>query len=198
LYELIHCGVGELTSELTQPLVLRVSTGICAGMMYLHDNELVHADLKPQNILIDQHSSKGPFPKICDFGHVAMRVNPSPHRLICTPHWAAPEALREDDLSSASDVYSFGVILWEMLSGEIPFHGYSYAQLVGAVGWAGNLPEMKLLPQISEELRLLMLSCLEFMPGDRPSARDIRKELRRIRKEQESAVFDLMKCFMFS
>ena len=78
--------------------------------------------------------------KICDFGLARykekfLRDN---HGKVGTPHWMAPEILRDEQYTEASDVYSFGVILWELITGEIPHRGRSVPQIVGSVGYHGE------------------------------------------------------------
>merc|ERR1719210_2040047 len=120
--------------------VMDLSEGMCAGMGYMHLKRLVHADLKSSNILINHTSSSKLVPKICDFGHAAVRAHPAPHHRCGTPHWAAPEALRNEAVSPAADVFSCGAILWEMLAETVPHRNLSYAQVLGAVGWCGWTP----------------------------------------------------------
>jgi len=191
LSELMDCSLFDLihlpqrlswTGEFTVPLALYLSEGICAGIFYLHERRLVHADLKSSNILIDYRSSSRPIPKICDFGHVAMRVYPAPHHRLGTPHWAAPEALRQEAVGPAADMFSIGVMLWEMLALTPPHRALTFGQVIGAVGWAGWMPDMDLLPLVPPELKRILRRCLAFTTEGRPSARELRLQLRKLRK----------------
>jgi serine/threonine protein kinase len=208
--ELMDCSLFDLlhsphklawTGELTIPLVLSISEGICAGIMYLHGRQLVHADLKSSNVLIDYGSSSRPIPKICDFGHVAMRSHPAPHHRCGTPHWAAPEALRQEAVSPASDVFSVGIILWEMLAVDQPHRQLtSFGQVCGAVGWAGEIPDMDLLPPLPEEighnLRSLLLSCLAFSAERRPLLDSVRASLQSLRRQNRKETLQLLQSFV--
>jgi len=187
--ELMDCSLLDLIhqpyklhwhGELSLLLVIGLSQDISAGISYLHSKDLVHADLKSSNILIDYSSTRRLIPRICDFGHVAVRTHPAPHHRCGTPHWAAPEVLRNEALGPAADIFSFGVVLWEMLSQKMPHSGLSFGQVVAAVGWAGWIPDMDLLPEVPKQLRSLLLRCLSFTPFERPRSRDVQKELRNI------------------
>merc|ERR1719401_2361784 len=113
LSDLVHRPRGvSWNGSWTLLLVLTISKGIGAGITYIHSMNLVHADLKSSNILVDL--SRLPVPRICDFGHAAVRHFPAAHHLLGTPHWAAPEVLRGEALGPAADVFSFGVLLWPL------------------------------------------------------------------------------------
>lgn len=190
LFDVVHTPHKiRWTGELTAQVAVDLSQGICAGIMYLHSCSLVHADLKSSNILVN-FSGAQVTPLICDFGHAAVRSTPSPHHRCGTPHWAAPEVLRGEALGPAADVYSVGVMLWEMLSLRLPHRGLSFCQVIGAVGYAGWVPEMALLPEgLPGGLRRLLQLCLSFPPKGRPSARETQVQLRRlVRRERHKAL----------
>lgn len=198
LFDLIHVPQ-RLTwnGEITIPLALSLSEGICAGIIYLHERRLVHADLKSSNILIDYRSSSRPIPKICDFGHVAMRCHPAPHHRFGTPHWAAPEALRQEALGPAADIFSCGIMLWEMLALSPPHrHLSSFAQVIAVVGWDGGKPDMELLPWVPEELSAILTVSLTFHPEGRPSARELRLMMRRLRKSARFEAYSSLCVFL--
>eukprot|EP00403_Amphidinium_massartii_P029969 CAMPEP_0178393642 /NCGR_PEP_ID=MMETSP0689_2-20121128/12292_1 /TAXON_ID=160604 /ORGANISM="Amphidinium massartii, Strain CS-259" /LENGTH=1057 /DNA_ID=CAMNT_0020014239 /DNA_START=84 /DNA_END=3254 /DNA_ORIENTATION=+ len=174
LTELMDCSLFDLVHradrvpkhfEVTPAHAMQLTDGIAAGVAYLHDRKLVHADLKSSNVLLDLKSRRHPVPKLCDFGHVAVRAHPAPHSRCGTPHWAAPEVLRQGVLGSEADVYSCGVMLWEMLAKQVPLYSLTFAQVVGAVGWAGWKPDYSLLPQLPPEAHQLLESCLAFEPS---------------------------------
>ncbi|CAE8697364.1 unnamed protein product [Polarella glacialis] len=182
LFDLLHRQqLVAWKGSITVPMVIGLSEGICGGIAYLHHRNLVHADLKSSNILIDFSSGSTLSPRICDFGHAAVRPVPMPHDRLCTPHWAAPEVLRGEGLGPAADVFSVGMLLWEMLARRLPHKGLSFSQVIAAVGWAGLMPELELVPpQVPARLRALMELCLSFQPSARPSSRWLRLKLLRI------------------
>ena len=118
-----------------------------------------------------------------------MREN---HGKIGTPHWMAPEILRGERYEEPSDVYSFGVIVWEMLTGEIPYVGRTIAQITGLVGFhreklyvpqdhnsISSSPKSRKLSYYAK-LRKIVNNCLVFEPERRPSFEDIVNYIERI------------------
>lgn len=100
---------------------------VCSAVHYAHQNLIVHRDLKPNNILITADGT----PKLLDFGIAKLLdTRPSLHTLavthmdyrVMTPAHASPEQVRGDVITTASDIYVLGVLLYELLTGQRPFH----------------------------------------------------------------------------
>eukprot|EP00929_Paragymnodinium_shiwhaense_P076524 TRINITY_DN39364_c0_g1_i1.p1 TRINITY_DN39364_c0_g1~~TRINITY_DN39364_c0_g1_i1.p1 ORF type:complete len:1484 (+),score=289.11 TRINITY_DN39364_c0_g1_i1:654-4454(+) len=199
LFDLVHnpikCRQISHRLPLSLPHTLRLFSQILAGLMYLHARKLVHADLKSSNVII-QNTNEALIPKICDFGHVAVRTHPAPHRQCGTPHWAAPEALRNEAVAPAADIYSIGVMLWEALAHQVPHAGLSFAQVLGAVGWAGWAPDEELLPDVPEELVHLLRHCWSFAPSQRPAAHEVRARLRLMVRSSRKEAMGMLLGFL--
>ena len=148
----------------------RIAIAICHGLEHAHEKRIIHRDLKPGNILLGQDGSI----KIADFG-IARVCRDSMSRLTSqldsgTLIYMSPEQLMGES-SELSDLYSMGAILYELLSGEVPFHsGDIQAQI--------REKPPKPLPHVSAETNHVVLKCLVKMPQGRyASVRALRQAL---------------------
>lgn len=109
------------------PQTIDLAIQICAGIGYAHRAGLVHCDVKPQNVLLTRDNRV----KVADFG-IARAVNQSEHSssmMWGTPHYFAPEQAAGQAATPASDVYAIGIIIFEMLTGRLPFESDTLAGL---------------------------------------------------------------------
>ncbi|KAL7842800.1 hypothetical protein SRHO_G00244890 [Serrasalmus rhombeus] len=99
---------------------------ILKGVAFMHNKQIAHFDLKPENIMLSDKKAEHPEIKIIDFG-LAQRLTPGEeYRSLCgTPQYIGPEVINYEPLSTASDMWSIGVITYILLSGMSPFQGDS-------------------------------------------------------------------------
>ncbi|MGH9968491.1 MAG: protein kinase domain-containing protein [Pyrinomonadaceae bacterium] len=165
-------------------LMLQIAGAVAAA----HEAGIIHRDLKPANIFIVQNSEVPAVVKVLDFG-IAKLASESleeddPQSLtlvgamIGTPRYMSPEQCEGAELTPAADVYSLGVILYETLSGVVPFSGST--PLAIAMKHASELPRLpsEFVASIPPALEEVVLHALEKQPEDRPAnAAEFRLEL---------------------
>jgi serine/threonine protein kinase/tetratricopeptide (TPR) repeat protein len=153
---------------------------ICDGLEEAHSLGIIHRDLKPNNIMIDDNGNA----RIMDFG-IARTVKEKGITgsgvMIGTPEYMSPEQVEAKEIDQRSDIYSLGIILYEMLTGRLPFE----ADTPFAIGikHKSEIPKdpKEFNPQISDDLSGIILKCLEKGKESRyQSASDVRAELEKI------------------
>ncbi len=140
--------------------VISIAVQVCEGMAEAHRLGVVHRDLKPQNIMVDEEGNV----RIMDFG-IARSVTGKDITgagvMIGTPEYMSPEQVEGKESDQRSDIYSFGVILYEMVTGRVPFEGDT--PFTVGVKHKSERPKdpKELNAQIPENLNNIIMRCLE-------------------------------------
>lgn len=127
--------VAHEEGELRLPRIVDVLRQVLAALGEAHDLGIVHRDLKPENIILQPQRRGGDLVKVLDFGLAKLRAdqptNVTSPGIVCgTPDYMAPEQGRGDKVDGRADLYSVGVMLFQLLTGRLPFEGDSPTQVV--------------------------------------------------------------------
>ncbi|CAK9325761.1 unnamed protein product [Citrullus colocynthis] len=149
------------------------------GMEYLHGKNIVHFDLKCENLLVNMRDPQRPVCKIGDLGLSKVRQ----HTLVSggvrgTLPWMAPELLsgKSNMVTEKIDVYSFGIVMWELLTGDEPYSDMHCASIIGGI--VNNCLRPEIPTWCDPEWKALMSSCWDSDPAKRPSFSEISQKLR--------------------
>ncbi len=115
--------------------IVDILVQVLAGLGEAHELGIIHRDLKPENIVLEPMRKTGDFVKVVDFGLAKMREVPSTHitspGIVCgTPDYMSPEQGRGDPIDGRCDLYTCGVLLFQLLTGRLPFESDSPTQVV--------------------------------------------------------------------
>ncbi|XP_043824050.1 mitogen-activated protein kinase kinase kinase 12 isoform X3 [Dromiciops gliroides] len=163
LYEVLRAG-----RPVTPSLLVDWSMGIAGGMNYLHLHKIIHRDLKSPNMLITYDDVV----KISDFGTSKELSDKSTKMSFAgTVAWMAPEVIRNEPVSEKVDIWSFGVVLWELLTGEIPYKDVDSSAIIWGVG--SNSLHLPVPSSCPDGFKILLRQCWNSKPRNRPSFRQI-------------------------
>ncbi|XP_061743043.1 mitogen-activated protein kinase kinase kinase 12-like isoform X2 [Nerophis ophidion] len=163
LYEVLRAG-----RKITPSLLMDWAMGVAGGMNYLHLHKIIHRDLKSPNILITYDDGV----KISDFGTSKELSDKSTKMSFAgTVAWMAPEVIRNEPVSEKVDIWSFGVVLWEMLTGEVPYKDVDSSAIIWGVG--NNSLQLPVPDSCPDSFKLLLRQSWNCKPRNRPSFRQI-------------------------
>ncbi len=174
-----HVPGGDLRGRIsrTGPLsVAEVSglSGVAAGLAHAHERGVVHRDVKPHNILLNQNGR----PKLADFG-IARALDATQATrtgtYMGTARYSSPEQLQGKEITPKSDVYSLGATLYEAVTGEAPFDGTPIEIASQHVSRPPVPPGERAM--VDGELERLILDCLAKDPGERPTAEQVDRRM---------------------
>jgi diguanylate cyclase (GGDEF)-like protein len=183
--------VGRLVPE----RAVAIMTSVCAAIHAAHQEGILHRDLKPENIMLARMRDGSEVVKVVDFGVAELHEQAATSAMtklteyglmVGTPHYMSPEQCRSEPLDVRSDVYSLGIILYELLTGSVPFNARTVSAVIIQQATEAPRRPRDLNPELSWALEHVVLRALEKDPARRPQtaaelAQDLQLSLTNVR-----------------
>ena len=156
-----------------------IAASICEALAYIHSHGVVHRDMKPENIMVDAEDRI----KLIDFGIAGQEGSrrltfAKLSNVMGTPDYISPEQVKGKRGDGRSDIYAVGVILYEMLTGKVPFTGNNAFVIMNDRLLNSPIPPREIDPSISPVLQEIIYRALERDPRNRyASAQEFAKDL---------------------
>src|SRR5947209_891532 len=146
----------------------------CSGLAASHAKGIIHRDLKPDNLFLIRRGSDETFLKILDFGIAKLTATAATNQktrtgtLIGTPAYMSPEQCAgRGKIDARSDIYSLGIVMYEMLTGRVPFIGEGFGDIVVAHITEAPRPPSQLRPDLPPEWEMIVMRAIEKDPDKR-------------------------------
>lgn len=151
--------------KLSQERAIKITLGICDALTYIHNHGIVHRDLKPEHVLVVGQDSV----KLIDFGMAGQAGAPritfaNLSRITSSPAYVSPEQVKGKRGDARSDLYAVGVMLYEMVTGRLPFHGADAFAVMNDRLLSNPVPPRELDSAISPQLQEVIYRALEREP----------------------------------
>jgi hypothetical protein len=169
-------GLINSRGRLSGAELARLGEEVCAGLAHAHKRGVIHRDIKPHNILLDENGHA----KVTDFG-IARALDATQATrsgaYLGTALYSSPEQLRGQKATPKSDVYSLGATLYQAATGVPPFSGGSPLEIASQHVSKTPIPCRERGADVSKDLEALILACLAKNPDERPTAEGMRSRL---------------------
>lgn len=166
--------------------VLDFSTQIAKALTHAHSRGIIHRDIKPQNIML----LKDGLVKVADFGIAALQndIDMPANQAVGSVHYIAPEQARGGAADGRSDVYSLGIVMYEMLTGTLPYTGSSDVEVAVMHMNTDAVPPRDIIPDIPEELERITMKAMRTEIESRyQSAKEMLEDLENFRAAELAA-----------
>lgn len=155
--------------------VAQIGAQVCQALSVAHAHEIIHRDIKPQNIMIQPNGDA----KVMDFG-IARSKNShltQTNSVLGTAHYVSPEQAQGKELGPTSDLYSLGVVMYEASTGKLPFDGDDAVSVALKQVSEEPVPPSEVNPNVDDQLDAIIMKCMMKNPAERFQSAD---ELRRV------------------
>ncbi|SJM86171.1 probable MAP kinase kinase MKK2/SSP33 [Zygosaccharomyces bailii] len=173
----IYKNLSKRGGRISEKVLGKIAEAVLRGLSYLHERKIIHRDIKPQNILLNQAGQV----KLCDFGVSGEAVNSLATTFTGTSYYMAPERIKGQPYSVTCDVWSLGLTLLEVAQGKFPFGSDRMATNVAPIELLTMIltftPELKDEPELdicwSKAFKSFIEYCLKKEARERPSPRQM-------------------------
>ncbi len=170
--------------------VVEIVFKCCNALDYAYRQGVIHRDIKPANLL----TTGGTDVKVSDFGTVLLTDSELSQVIdaVGTPSYMAPEQIAGREINHQADIYSLGVVMYQMLTGRLPFSGGNQYELLQKIAKRDPVPLDSVRSDIPEQVQAIVYRCLEKRPEDRfPTWAQLARELARVHEELELSTTDV-------
>lgn len=159
---------------------LRIIEQVASALASAHENQIIHRDIKPGNILLDRDDQAF----VTDFGIAKVLTAETQLTMdgtrLGTPQYMSPERCQNADITAASDIYSLGVVLFQMITARLPYEAATPVSLIRKITTEPPSRVREYLRDAPEDVERLVAHMIEKKPADRPSAEELARLCRRV------------------
>lgn len=179
-------SVGKIIPSVAIDVAIQVARGLdCA-----HRNNIIHRDIKPQNILVNEEGHI----KVADFG-IAKSVGASTitntTTIMGSAHYLSPEQAKGGYIDCRTDLYSLGIVIYEMVTGQLPFDGDSAVTIALKHLQDQVVPPKELNPELSDSMNQLIMKAVDKDPNYRyQTAKEMILDLQKVKSDPNAAIYE--------